>query len=573
MSRTYFKYETNHIAFIHRCIKDGSLTWSEITDAFNEAFHDELPVDDHGDPQPIKSVRQTYYYRMQDDDVAEEVAGLLSDPLFSTKPDEDIAEEPDEAAPPTQEELQALTGIPQDYTQPRIDYDDKGGGFYMYDTKQDLHTFHNGTETERLSTTTLRDMKKDYSNELGRQYALTVQQMAEKYDMSRNMVVYILKKLGWVHDSTGWLPQDFADYGPEALADRTVKSLEGHESVYRKHVEKKLAQMERKLAKKALEDNWKIEKGMKLLNRAIPKLSTAPPKLWETFEEKTEGPKAYFGTMSDFHEQQYIYGPEMFHEMSYNKSLRDVFIDEYLHTVYTDVKNHWNYDFDKAYFADIGDLLDGVFGRTIAGTIRGEQDTRGIEAVRRVVEIYRKIYYGYASMFKEVEGHYIPGNHEGPWSHVVHDVLKEHFGDKVPNVNIMTHSRYIDSFTIGNSQILLFHEKVAGRKGSMPGKEGPKREAGLRFLFMLPGVKADYTSTDYHYVLTGHYHTFRSIDSGHYREIRVPSPSPADQHADGMFLGNRPGTLGFLVDYEHGIEMDRHYHADHLYTPDAQHAA
>jgi hypothetical protein len=167
---------------------------------------------------------------------------------------------------------------------------------------------------------------------------------------------------------------------------------------------------------------------------------------------------------------------------------------------------------------------------------------------------------GLYDIFGTVDVRYVPGNHVGYVVHLIYDRMKWRY-QNFETVNIHTHSKYIHSFKEGMTQFLLYHGKHPNQKGrAVAAKDGPKRKSGIQELFL--AHKDDYYSSKNHVMLQGDLHAGKYQDQGSYEEYIIPSLSPPDQYAEGLGLFQRPGTYGFVVHDENGIEIPRRYYFD-----------
>lgn len=432
----------------------------------------------------------------------------------------------------------------------------KAQGHYHYDEKSDTYVFPFQGKVLVYSSDEIREMKTRYSSLIGQ--GATIKEICKEFGITERAFQTIRLALGWVHDMPDYLERDLDIKSIEELAEDSIEKYQS-EAQWRKYFEEKKIQAIESEYRKLKEEEYLFNTALESIKESIPALQFNPPSVGVS-TSVTQSEKTFVLCLSDFHEQLKIYAEEMMYGLGYDIEIRKQIIYKLLEDVLIDVTKNLQYDFSKVVFIEGGDNLDGLYGRTVRGTPRQEQDSKGLESLDDLKWMYRTIIYGLYDIFGEVDVEYVPGNHEGLVTHLIFEILKEHF-QQYDGITVNTHKKVVRSFIIGSNQFVIYHGKHPGAQGRMIStSEGAARVSGIQSLFLL--TKDDYTKTRNHYFLQGDLHYNKGNDQGLFEEHIIPSVSPPDKYAESLGLFSRPSTVAFIIDDYDGLIWERRYYFD-----------
>jgi len=211
--------------------------------------------------------------------------------------------------------------------------------------------------------------------------------------------------------------------------------------------------------------------------------------------------------------------------------------------------------YDKVVVNFLGDILDGIRGKTEKGIILNPEIVRDAQFKLALDSIVDILNCACKHSSAPIEVHNVKGNHDSVDCYMLFAAVGAHFKG-VKNFKFNNHTKNVVTYVDKGNLFVLTHGAHDTIKAKLP--YGPKQESYVQSLIIQAvkdGQKFRHTT-----VLAGDVHVMQSIERNDYELIVCGSPSASD-YADALNLKNRPSQIWLGVT-ERGVEQIGRFYFD-----------
>tara|TARA_R110000765_G_scaffold7963_4_gene26067 strand:+ start:78128 stop:79657 length:1530 start_codon:yes stop_codon:yes gene_type:complete len=423
---------------------------------------------------------------------------------------------------------------------------------YIYNKEDDNYVFLLQKQVGRnviLDGTTIRSFIKNYSNYSGD--TLTLNKIALRYGISKEVVQNIFRILKITHDSLPITPEELEEKSVEEIRDET---LDNKRFVLHQEIQKQ---------------DWKqTEADAKKWNRMIvgkynPFVEAiedwTPPSIANfSPNEITAGrddSKTFMCVLTDTHIGELT--KESWEGKTFNTPKAIANILSYLTQMHDKLQERTVVPSDCK-LVIMGDILNSfVDGMTRRGTklhndvINGDLYKIGLDVIITFVRTLRE-------MFPTVSISCVKGNHDSDLVYAVYYAASRYF-ENTTGIDWKISTLFIDSFKINNCYFIYSHGKDDEYHVSIPKTTSKNFESFVQSLLLakiedIIGVKSKY-------FLSGHLHSYQHNELNDFEQIQVPASVNADGYAEALGYRSKARQNCFIVGQDY-IEETLHFFFD-----------
>lgn len=214
-----------------------------------------------------------------------------------------------------------------------------------------------------------------------------------------------------------------------------------------------------------------------------------------------------------------------------------------------------NQKYDKVIINFLGDILDGIRGRTEKGTVLNPEIVRDAQFKLALTSIVEILNCACQHSSAPIEVNNVKGNHDSVDCYMLFEAIGAHFNG-VKNFKLYNHSKNVVSYVDKNNLFILTHGAHDTVDAKLP--YGPKQESYVQSLIL--GAVRDGKKFRRTTVLAGDVHVMQSKEYSEFELIVCGSPS-SSSYADALNLHNRPSQLWLGVT-ERGVEEIGRFYFD-----------
>lgn len=383
----------------------------------------------------------------------------------------------------------------------------------------------------------------------------TINEIALKFGMRREEVMFILRALGITHDSLPFTDEMIADGEPEKLVDDLF--IQKRNQLYEKYTTRQWNEIQEQAQK------WQeFEAGtLNPIREFIEGFEYRHKPIKPCKIKKCE--RAYILTLSDLHFGAYADPKELFYGSggwNMDKALDTV--KRYVEAFGRELQ-YINAPPCKLYLVLAGDLAHSLTGYTTRGTRLENTHPLGVD---QILYCYHGIDYMIQHLLSltvndkpvitSIEVIDTEGNHDviADWA-IVQFLIKAYANDK--RVRFLSKRTRWVAFQVFDSLFVVEHGSSPYYKSKVP-RAGSVRKAYVQDVLMQ--ASKEYPNAKYKYFLTADQHNLEHSESNHFEFIRL-STIMHDRYADHMNLYSRPRQTVLEVRSE-GVKADIHFYFD-----------
>lgn len=400
----------------------------------------------------------------------------------------------------------------------------------------------------KLSEPIVKSIIKNYSN-----YdddPKTINEIANRHAIPRNILIEILKILGITHDSIPITPEEINEKEIDDIAEECIEN-------------KKFA-----LYQKLQKDDWKQTKidAKKWNEFIIGKYnpfcefieSWIPPKYnfdvtKSKYDVSSDNDDIFLCVLTDTHIGELTKNTFTGDTFDSQKAVANIF--SYLSQIEKKLLQRKNLP-KQCKLLLMGDILNScVDGYTKKGTklhndlINEELFNLGLDVIVCFVE-------GLLDIFGRIDVHTAKGNHDSFLIQSLYYACEKYF-EKNPNIQWDISKYWINSFRVNNSYFIYTHGKDDENHISLPKNTGKNLESYVQSLLLskvheLVGVKGKY-------FITGHLHSFEHIEKNDFEFIQVPASVNADDYAESLGYRTKARQNCFIIGDDY-IDETMHFY-------------
>lgn len=206
-----------------------------------------------------------------------------------------------------------------------------------------------------------------------------------------------------------------------------------------------------------------------------------------------------------------------------------------------------NQKYDKVVINFLGDILDGIRGKTEKGTILNPEIVRDAQFKLALDSIVEILNVACKHSKAPIEVNNLRGNHDSVDCYMLFEAVKGYF-NKTEHFKLINHSKNVATYVDKGNLFILTHGAHDTIEAKLP--YGPKQEAYVQSLIIQEkdaGKRFKRVT-----VLAGDVHVTQSREYNNFEIIICGSPSSSG-YADALNLRNRPSQLWLGVT-ERGVE-------------------
>lgn len=396
-----------------------------------------------------------------------------------------------------------------------------------------------------LSGNSIRSILKSYSNYDGN--PATLNEVAIRYSIPRNILIYILKILGHTHDSLPVTNEEFEDKEIEDIKGQIIS-------------DKKFA-----LYQKLQKEDWKTTKDnarkwdefiVGKYNPFLDALDTwEPPFVPQIKQSRVDDfydDKVFLCVLTDTHIGELTKHSWEGKTFNTQKAVQNIL--DYLSQI-DEKLNSWKTVPSKCKLVIMGDILNScVDGMTRKGTklhndiVNGDMYKIGLDVVITFVSTLRQL-------FPVVDISCVTGNHDSFMTSAVYYSSSRYF-ENTDGIIWNISDYWLDSFRINNSYFIYSHGKDDVNHIALP--NSPQKFESFVQTLLLKRVK-ELVDVESKYFISGHLHSFEHVELNDFEKIRVGSSVSADGFAEGLGYMTKASQNCFIVGKNYIEETLRFY--------------
>ena len=448
----------------------------------------------------------------------------------------------DEPTTEERENLENLENLEKEFkgkNNSDLEFSDK----YLYVKDKDLYIFFLQKQFGKninIAGNVVRSLIKNYSNYDGDQ--LSINQVAIRYAIPRNVLIHVLKILGITHDSLPITPEEYEEKDVNTLKEETIEN-------------KKFA-----LYQKLQKEDWKItkENARKWDQFVVGKLNPfedvvnqwSPPEVnytasaWNSEEVSDD---EFLVILTDTHIGSLV-------KYTFNGGVFDTKqavanILSYLDQIQDKLARYKRVP-SKAHVVYMGDILNSFVDGETRHKTKLENDYVNGELFKIGLDVIVTFTQAITELFPAVNVHCVKGNHDSDLIYGVYYAAKRYF-EKVDSVMDWKISDYwIDTFKINNCYFIYTHGKDDVTGVSIP-KKGKALESYVQSLLLSRSKVGELVGVESKYFITGHLHNYVHEELNDFEFIRVPASVNSDDFADSLGFRTKARQNCFIVGQDH----------------------
>lgn len=427
---------------------------------------------------------------------------------------------------------------------------------YTHNTATDDYVFftHNLTGKFRVlkshQVKSILDRYSNFDNDPN-----TINQIAMKFGLRREEIIFILRALGVTHDSLPFTNEMIAEGEPDQLVDDLF--IQKRNQLYEKYTTRQWNEIQEQAQK------WQeFEAGvLNPIKEFVEGFEYRHKDVKPVKVKKCE--RAYILTLSDLHFGAYADPKELFYGSggwNMDKALDNV--KKYAESFGRELQSI-NSPPCKLYLVLAGDLAHSLTGFTSSGTRLENTHPLGVDQILYcyngldyLIQHLLSLTVNDKEVITEIEIIDTEGNHDmiADWA-IVQFLIKAYSNNKrVKFLNKRT--RWV-AFQVFDSLFVVEHGSSPYYKSKVP-RQGSVRKAYIQDVLIQ--ASKEFPNAKYKYFLTADQHNLEHSESNHFEFIRL-STMMHDRYADHLNLYSRPRQTVLEVRPE-GVKADIHFYFD-----------
>ena len=418
---------------------------------------------------------------------------------------------------------------------------------YVYNKDSDTYLFlleKKFGSNVLLTGDTIRGIVNNYSNYDDQPDSIN--QVAIRYGIPRNILIYILKYLGITHDSLPITPEEYME---EDVEDLKEKCIAGKKFALNQRLQKEDWKHTKDAARK-----WN-EFILGKYNPYLEALDTWTPPSFSSLPdpiERESNDKVFLCVLTDTHIGEFT--KKCWEGKTFNTEKAVANIISYIEQINNKL-NEWKTVPSKCKLVIMGDILNScVDGMTRKGTklhndiVNGDMYKIGLDVIITFVSALKQL-------FSVVNISCVNGNHDSFMIGAVYYSASRYFENE-ENIVWNISEYWLDSFKVNNCYFVYTHGKDDDNHIALPNNK-QRLESFVQSLLLkrveeLVGVQSKY-------FITGHLHSYVQEEMNDFEFIRVPSTVTADSFATALGYMTKARQNCFIVGQNH-IEEILHFY-------------